>query len=243
MNSVAFLGDIHGLEPVLRQVLATPTIRDADLIVVLGDTISGPMPAETITALAELGKRCVCLKGNADQEVLDALAGAVVPYPESTWAATQLTPEQVDFVAAMPHPYTFTLTGYGDVVCCHGSPRDMHEVLLVDSPVQQWLEILAAAPAAVRAVACAHTHMPYMRLVGGRTIINPGSVGMPYGYSAGSWAVLRATGVQLGFTPIDVDAMCAEVLRRSTFPDVGQWLDLYWRQGVGDVEALRTFSA
>ena len=36
---------------------------------------------------------------------------------------------------------------------------------------------------------CGHTHMPYVRLVGRRLVVNPGSIGMPYGRPAGGRGV------------------------------------------------------
>ena len=44
--------------------------------------------------------------------------------------------------------------------------------------------------AGIGTVVCGHTHMPYTRLAHGRLVVNPGSVGMPYGRPGAHWALL-----------------------------------------------------
>jgi predicted phosphodiesterase len=84
-------------------------------------------------------------------------------------------------LAGPPHPVTFEIAGFGPVVFCHGTPRDDDEVVLVDTRIERWAEVFAGLPQDVRTVVCGHTHMPFVRLVDLRLVINPGSVGMPYG--------------------------------------------------------------
>ena len=61
-------------------------------------------------------------------------------------------------------------------------------MLLVDSPPQRWARALDGIGAAV--VVCGHTHMPFDRLACGHRVVNPGSVGMPYGHPGADWALL-----------------------------------------------------
>ncbi|WP_307854424.1 metallophosphoesterase family protein [Micromonospora sp. C31] len=70
--------------------------------------------------------------------------------------------------------------------------------------------MLADVPAEVATVVCGHTHMPFTRLADRRLIVNPGSVGMPYGGPGAYWALL-GPGAHLRRTPFDVDAACARV--------------------------------
>ena len=66
---------------------------------------------------------------------------------------------------------------------------------------------------------CGHTHMPFVRLVDRRLVVNPGSVGMPYGRVGGAWALLRDGQVSLRHTEIDADAVCARIVAESGYPD------------------------
>jgi hypothetical protein len=90
-------------------------------------------------------------------------------------------------------------------------------------------------------VVCGHTHMPFARLVDRRLVVNPGSIGMPYGRPGGSWALLRNGQVQLRHTEVDVAAAVAEVVRRSGYPDRRSWAEEYLHAQHSDADALRTF--
>ena len=107
------------------------------------------------------------------------------------WAAAQLSPEHVELLASLPHPVTLEVEGFGPVVFCHGTPRDDEEVVLVDTRLDRWAEAFAELPDEVPTVVCGHVHMPFIRLVDRRLVINPGSIGMPCGRPGGNWAMLR----------------------------------------------------
>lgn len=113
-------------------------------------------------------------------------------------------------------------------------------MVLVDSRLERWAEVFAGLPAEVGAVVCGHTHMPFTRLVDRRLVVNPGSVGMPYG-GAGAWWALLGPGVQLRRTAFDVDAACARVAAESLFPDAAAWADEYLRSRHSDADALAVF--
>src|SRR6185312_12175998 len=109
--------------------------------------------------------------------------------PLSVWGAAQLRPDQLALLDAMPEQVTVDVDGFGAVRFCHATPRDDAEVVLVDSRIERWLEVLSDLPDHVGVVVCGHTHMPFARLAGGRLIVNPGSVGLPYGRPGAHWAV------------------------------------------------------
>lgn len=71
------------------------------------------------------------------------------------------------------------------------------------------------------AVVCGHTHMPFTRLAHGRLVVNPGSVGMPYGRPGAHWALL-GPGAALRRTTFDADAACVRVAAESGYPDAGE---------------------
>lgn len=240
--SVAVLSDIHGVLPVLEAVLAEPDVQSADLVVVTGDHAAGPMPVETLDAVAALGERCVLVRGNADRELVDVARGRSSEHAESVWAGAQLRPDQVGLLAGLPHPVTLTVDGFGPVVFCHGSPRDDDDVVLVDTRLERWAEVFADLPAEVQTVVCGHTHMPFARLVDRRLVLNPGSVGMPYGRAGGAWALLRGGQVSLRHTPVDVDDVCRRIIAESAYPDREAWADEYVRSRHSDAVALTVFA-
>lgn len=242
VESVAVLSDTHGVLPVLEAVLAEPDVAAADLVVVCGDLAAGPMPVETLDRLTQLGDRCVLVRGNADRELVAVADGGTSEHPESTWAGQQLRADQVELLRRLPHPVTLDVDGFGPVLFCHGSPRDDDEVVLVDTRLTRWAQVFAGVPDQVRTVVCGHTHMPFARLVDRRWVVNPGSVGMPYGRVGGSWVLLRDGQIALRHKEIDVDAVCAEIVERSAYPAVQAWVDEYVRGTNSDVDALTAFA-
>lgn len=246
VSTVAVLSDIHGVLPALDRVLLEPAVQDADLIVVTGDHTWGPQPTEVLDRLTGLGDRAVLVRGNADRELLQMSQGIDVGLADdrmSVWGAAQLQLRHQQLLEAMPEQVTIEVDGFGPVRFCHATPRDDEEIMLVDSPLERWVQVLEGLPEDVRTVVCGHTHMPFMRLVDGRLVVNPGSVGLPYGRAGAHWAILRGGTVTMGRTLIETDELLREVVRDSRLPDAQRWADENLRRPTGDVEALRTFGA
>lgn len=241
VSSVAVLSDVHGVLPVLDAVLAEPDVQSADLVVVTGDHAAGPMPVPVLDRLVALGDRCRLVRGNADRELVAIRGGAWSEHPESRWAAEQLRDDQLRLLAELPHPLSLDIDGFGPVVFCHGTPRDDEEVVLVDTRLEKWGEVFADLDADVRTVVCGHTHMPFVRLVERRLVVNPGSIGMPYGRTGGSWALLRDGQVSLRHTPGDLEGAIAAVIAGSTYPHRAAWAEEYLRASNSDADALRAF--
>ncbi|MFD4632652.1 metallophosphoesterase family protein [Streptomyces sp. NPDC058284] len=242
LNRIAVLSDIHGVLPALEAVLAEPDVRAADRIVLTGDIAAGPQPVQVLDALVGLGDRAVWISGNADRELLEHRRGErdTFPDPIAPWAAEQLRPDHLALLAALPPSARLRLDGLGDVLFCHATPRDDEEIVLVDSPLERWQEVLGGVDPDVRTVVCGHTHMPFVRLAHGRTVVNPGSVGMPYGSPGAHWALL-GPGIDLRTTHYDIEAAVTDVTRDSDYPEITAWADYYVRARATDAEALAAF--
>ncbi|WP_134666341.1 MULTISPECIES: metallophosphoesterase [unclassified Amycolatopsis] len=241
VSSVAVLSDIHGVLPALDAVLAEPDVHAADLVVLCGDLAAGPLPRQTLDRLVSLGDRAVWVRGNADRELVTLAGGGPtkIPDPIGPWAATQLRPDQVALLDGLPLTVTLEIDGLGEVLFCHATPRDDEEVALVDSPLSRWAEVLDGVTA--ETVVCGHTHMPFLRLADRCRIVNPGSVGMPYGTTGAHWARL-GPGVELRRTAYDAEAVCRELAETSEYPGIEGWNDYFVRNPASDAEALRVFS-
>jgi putative phosphoesterase len=239
--SVAVLSDIHGVLPVLDAVLAEPDVAAAELVVVTGDHAAGPMPVEVLDRLVGLGERCLLVRGNADRELVDVARGRDSGIDVSNWAGRQLRPDQVELLADLPHPVRVAVDGFGTVVFCHGTPRDDDEVVLVDTRMARWAEVFADLDESDRVVVCGHTHMPFVRLVDRRVVVNSGSIGMPYGRAGGSWALLQGGQVALRHTEVDIEAAVVAVVAGSTYPDRQAWAEEYVRSANSDADAVAAF--
>jgi predicted phosphodiesterase len=246
---VAVLSDVHAVLPALDAVLALPEVREADRLVLTGDVLVGPQPRQTMERLAELGERVVWVSGNCERATVELARGERSAKDDPTlafaeWGAATLSTDHVDFLASLPKTVTLPVSGLGEVLFCHATPRDDEEFVLVDSSVARWNEVLAGVPDEVRTVVCGHTHMPFQRLVDRRTVLNPGSVGMPYGTSGAHWALLggdEGAAVRLRRTVFGAEAAEESIKVDCDHPDLEQWLDHYLRATASDVEALEVF--
>ena len=242
MERVAVLADIHGNLPALDAVLAEPEVAAADRVVLLGDIALGPLPGPTLDRLAGLGERAVWVHGNCEREMVTAYDGGQIPDPNGASAAASaalIGPAHRDRLDDLPLTVTLDIDGLGPVLFCHATPRRDDEMVLVDSPPQRWAAVLDSVEEA--SVVCGHTHMPFDRLAGGRRVINPGSVGMPYGHPGAGWALL-GPGVSLRQTGYDAEA-AARVIGASDYPAARKWAHEYVLNHYSDAEALEAFTA
>lgn len=244
MANVAVLSDIHGVLPALEAVLEEPDVQNADRIVLTGDIAAGPQPVETLDRLEALGDRVVWVRGNADRELVTAARGGATSIPDAIagWAGQQLRPDQVERLDTIKEQVTLELKGFGKVRFCHATPRNDEEVVLVDSRLDRWTEVFQDLDDDISTVVCGHTHMPFLRLAHGRLVVNPGSVGMPYGRPGAHWALLGKDGaVTLRRTEYDYDAACERIARESAYPEVAAWADEYVRARNSDADAVIAF--
>jgi putative phosphoesterase len=218
---IAAIYDIHGNLPALEAVLAEIEREAPDLIVVGGDVAAGPMPRPTIERLMALGGRAHFVRGNADREMVGACDGYPLDptLPQAAreqilWSVGQIQGAHRDFLARFAPPATFTVDGLGDVVFCHGSPRDEDEIITAITPEERLARIVADVTQQV--VVCGHTHMQFDRRAGGVRVVNAGSVGMPYGEPGAYWVMLGPE-VSLRRTEYDLDA-AAERIRAGGSP-------------------------
>jgi hypothetical protein len=84
--------------------------------------------------------------------------------------------------------------------------------------------------------------MPFTRLADRTEIVNPGSVGMPYGHPGSGWALLGPGGITLRRTHYD-PAAAAETIATSAYPGAAAWAAEYVLNQASDTEALEVFSA
>jgi putative phosphoesterase len=214
---VAALSDIHGNLPALEAVLAEVSSETPDLIVICGDVASGPLPLQTLNRLMAL-PNARFLHGNADRSLVAGYDGTTKPRlagPAADWCAAQLSNEHRDFLASFPDEVRLEIDGLGRVLFCHGSPRSDEEMMTSATPEGRLREMTAGSDADV--IMCGHTHMQFDRVVDGVRIVNPGSVGMPYGERGACWALL---GRDVDFRRTDYDRESAAArIRMSSWPD------------------------
>ncbi|MGB8478520.1 MAG: YfcE family phosphodiesterase [Acidobacteriaceae bacterium] len=173
---IAIISDIHGNIAALE---AFPE-RDCDRILCLGDLVDyGPSPREVIRWVREHG--AYCIRGNHDQAAgyrtdphcsepflrmavatlrytVHIVSAADAKYLQQLPVQQELTIEKSRFYLVHATP-TDPLYGY----CAATSDRWVKELEWVDADI----------------VLTGHTHIPVIRQIGSKTLVNPGSLGQP----------------------------------------------------------------
>jgi len=244
---VAVLADIHGNLPALEAVLRDVDAAGVDAIVLNGDLADGPMPGPALDRLAALGDRGIWVRGNSDRDLAAALDGtfqpsgldANAPAEHYAWCAARISQAHRGRLAALPLTVTLDIDGLGPVTFCHGTPRDDNEFICVDSPVGHYQAAFGGL--AAQTVVLGHTHMPFDRLADTRRVINPGSVGMPYGHTGAAWALLGPD-VVLRRTWYDTQAAAAAMQASAPDPPGIEFIAGNVRASASDVDALAAFA-
>lgn len=242
---VAVLYDIHANLPALEAVVADIRREGIDTIVFGGDVLPGPMPRETMDYLRALDIRALYIHGNGDREILERLRGReTTSVPEAfresmRWNARQLGADDERWLGSWPDTLRIDLEGIGDVLFCHATPRDDVRVFTRVTPEADVATLLDGADAPL--IVCGHTHMQFDRRIGGRRVVNAGSVGMPFGAPGAYWLVLGPA-VELRRTEYDLGT-AAQRIRATSYPDADGFAQRAVLQPPSEEQMLAVFGA
>ena len=213
---VAVLFDIHGNLPALEAVLGEVRQRGVDRVVVGGDVIPGPMSAECLALLRDLPEPTDFVFGNGELDVIAAHLGQPLPnIPPPIveilqWTAGQLSEEDRGWVMGWDETVTLEGLGGGDgVLVCHAVPQNPRDIFTDATPESALLPVFSEVRPGV--ILCGHTHLTFDRQVGRHRVINPGSVGMPFGDPGAYWALVTELDVESCYTSFDLSAAAARV--------------------------------
>ena len=213
MVRIAALSDIHGNLPALAAVRKAVDAARPDFVAICGDLVfNGPDPAGTLVLVKELEKSGAFITlGNTDLAVADGDYAAAFPWftegiPESyeaaaEWARDQIGDDGIDYLRHLPSERRLRV-GDDLVLFCHASPGSLTSGLGADLDPVVTVDRVSGTDAKV--IVCGHTHLPEIREVGWRTIVNVGSAGYVFdGDPTASWALIE----------IDDDGVKAEIHR------------------------------
>lgn len=183
MLRIGVISDIHGNGLAFEAVLADMQQYPVDSVVCLGDaTQGGPQPAEVVARLRELG--CPVVMGNADAWLISGISSnpneQTTPEQEAVrrWSLSRLSPEDISFIESFQPTVELPLEGGNRLLCFHGSPTSFDDILLVDTPEEEFLRVLGPYTGAI--MCGGHTHAQQIRNIGSHFFFNPGSVGLPF---------------------------------------------------------------
>lgn len=179
LDRFVVIADVHGNSWALDAVLADlDRLTGIETVLDCGDSVFGPLdPHGVLERFRARGIRS--LTGNQDREMVAPSPGSEIG-ESFRHTAAHLAPEDWEFLRALPKTRQF-----GDVVLCHGTPASDLVYLpetIENGRLREATDAeLAARLTSVEAslVICGHTHFPRVVILeDGRTVVNPGSVGL-----------------------------------------------------------------
>jgi predicted phosphodiesterase len=240
MTRIAALSDVHGNIAALEAVLADVAREKPDRVVIAGDLVlNGPEPVAVVDLLRTLvADGAAIIAGNTDIAVADFDYAAAFPWmtdgvPDAIvaaaeWAHEALGEERVDWLRSLPSERRVRTDDDTLVLVCHASPGSQTSGF--DQNLDPSVTIERVARTDARVIVCGHTHLPEVRDLGWKVIVNDGSAGYIFdGDPTASWALID----------LDAGEVSAEI-RRTTFDILGVANAISVRGLAGDVYRAAT---
>jgi predicted phosphodiesterase len=201
MTRIAALSDVHGNATALEAVLADIAREQPDAVMIAGDLVlNGPEPALVVYVLRNLDRdSALIVGGNTDIAVADFDYAAAFPWmtdgvPDAIvdgaeWAHEALGPERLDWLRHLPAERRWRTDDDTLVLVCHASPGS--QTAGFDQHLDPSVTIERVARTDARVIVCGHTHLPEVRDLGWKLIVNDGSAGYVFdGDPTASWALI-----------------------------------------------------
>ena len=195
---IALISDIHGNLPALEAVLDDIKKRTAAQIICLGDIIGkGPSAKEAINICRS---ECeIILQGNWEHFFYARIAEESQGKADSLtdkelWYKNSISEQQWEYLDALPHSTEFYMSG-NLVRIFHAHPKNFNRYH-PDSPIEKRMELFEYGDSSpIKSLAdvavYADIHAAYMQILGGRHLINVGSVGNPLDINQASYVILE----------------------------------------------------
>ena len=219
MARLALFGDVHGNALALAAVRKAVRASKPDAVLIAGDLVlNGPDPVATVDAVRELeAGGALVVQGNTDVAVADFDYSAAFPWlsegvPESIraaaeWAHDELGDERLDWLRRLPSERRLRLEDML-VLVCHASPGS--QTAGFDQMLDPNIVLERVSHTDARVIGCGHTHLPEVRDLGWKMIVNSGSAGYVFdGDPTASWALIELSGgeVQAEIRRTEFDTM------------------------------------
>lgn len=181
---IAVFSDIHGNHAAFGKCIEYALKRQIHTFIFLGDYLGEfPYPQKTMELLYSLKEKYTCffVKGNKEDYWINRKYSIDCKWKSgnATVGALQYcyanqTANDIAFWESLPICQEITLEGSEPLLACHGSPDKNNEKLLPDD--EKTKSILERC--SCKYILCGHTHIQGVISYHGKTVLNPGAVGV-----------------------------------------------------------------
>lgn len=199
MTRLVVLSDVHGNAVALEAVRKQLRKEKPDLVAVAGDLVfNGPDPSGSVDLLQQMeADGAAIIAGNTDVAVADFDYAAAFPWfadgvPDTfvaaaEWAHDALGDERVAWLRRLPAERRLRADDGTMILVCHASPGS--QTAGFDQALEASVVTERVSRTDARVIACGHTHLPEVRDLGWKLIVNDGSAGYVFdGEPTASWA-------------------------------------------------------
>ncbi len=220
---ILIISDVHANIEALRALN-----ERYDRLICLGDLVDyGPSPREALQFLREHASYVV--RGNHDTAVGYRVdCQCVPPYRELSIATREymwqvLSEEELAYLRSLPVNLTLEVGG-ARFYLCHAAPsNNLYRYLPYESPEAVWQEEAGRVNADF--ILIGHTHQQFVKPVGQKTFLNPGSLGQPKDVGpVACYAIWEDGQVELKRIPYPYRETIAKIERTPLAPDIQQKL-------------------
>ncbi len=252
----AVIADIHGNFPAFKAVVQAAQAQGAEGFLLLGDYIRDTPTLNEVIALMRSLPACTAILGNGDLGVLalDETKPKICSYDQmqpNFWTYHNLTKANLAFLQSLEETADLSLENSQTIHLSHSIPLIHHKPRLgifhsgdygrlQERAAFSLAEGRARMQTAAQAYAheirdypgdiClyGHNHLQFLGQVAGKTLLNPGSCGMPADYDKRApFALIKAeedeVKIQLERVEYDVAATIQAVLDFKGFPYADFW--------------------
>ena len=202
MTRLVVLSDVHGNAVALEAVRKALRAEKPDLVAVAGDLVlNGPDPAGTVDLLREMEADGAAISP-ATRTSRSPTSTTRAAFPWMTdgvptrsrraaeWAHDALGDERLAWLRRLPAERRLRADDGTMVLVCHASPGS--QTAGFDQALDPNVIIERVSRTDARVIACGHTHLPEVRDLGWKLIVNDGSAGYVFdGDPTASWALHR----------------------------------------------------
>ncbi|WP_022797652.1 metallophosphoesterase family protein [Thermus islandicus] len=228
---VLILSDLHGNVWALRAIVSA--VGKVDAVLFAGDAVNyGPSPRGVLSWLKRVG--AVAVRGNHDHAAAFGTDPKAAPRKAHlarallAWTRSALRPEDLAYLRSLPLYLVWAADGTRFALV-HGSLQDPLYDYRLDPETGEEALLEAAESLRAEVVVFGHTHLPFVRVIGGKLFVNPGSAGQPLdGDQRASFALYEGGRVRLHRVAYPMEELFRALEGLPLRPEeMGELLELY----------------
>lgn len=180
---IAVLSDIHGNDIAFEAAVNDAKAHGAEMFIVAGDLISDYPLSSAVIARAKTLTTYV-VKGNREKYFERYFYAGDLHWKEYKqfasllWIFDHMTSDDLAYISNLPERITVPIGDNQSIFVAHHLPDNSYSMF---DPDKYMADVAETIPnIAENILVCGHTHTPFVKWIGNKLFVNPGSVGVNF---------------------------------------------------------------